>query len=157
MSDRRWRWHQWLVAGPLFGGLVIGTSMPVLFLVQVWVDGTLPPWEIDVGIVYMFGYMAGVAAVWGAVAGLGAGIVCAVITAPVEWHGRPTHRFYPRLAVGVTAPLAALVGAHVHRSVPGFDLGLFPVTPICFASFVAYRVGALVGNDGRPRPRPSSS
>jgi hypothetical protein len=148
VGTRGRRWPQWLVFGPILGGLVLGPLVPVLFLVDTW--RAAEQVGIDGGVVYMLVFMAVPAGMLGALAGLGAGIACAAITAPVERRGRPTRRFYTRVAVCVTAVLASVIGALAHRAAPGFDLVLFPTVPIGISILVAYWIGALVASADTP-------
>lgn len=148
MGARRWRWDQWLVAGPAGGGLVFGLLAPALLLVDSWViesTPSTPGWSYDFGAAAV---IAAGASILGAMAGLAAGVVCALVTVLVEWIGRPSRRFYTWLAVGVTVVLATPVGVFGHGANSGFDLVLFPIVPICASSFAAYWVGAWVWSKG---------
>lgn len=145
MGARRWRWDQWLVAGPIGGGLVFGLLGPLLLLVDSWVNEPPPGFSYDLAAAAV---IAVGASILGAMAGLVVAVVCALVTVPVEWFGRPTRRFYTWLAVGVTVVLAAPVGAFGHGANSGFQLIFFPIVPICAFSFAAYWIGAWVWSNG---------
>lgn len=141
VGARCWRWDQWLVAGPISGALVFGASGPLLFLVDAGANGLPPGLSFDLASVAIAALAAGML---GTMAGVVAGIVCAAITLPVEWFGRPTRRFYTRLAVGVTAVLGSSISLVGHRPSSGFAPVVISVVPVCVSTVAAYWVGAWV-------------
>lgn len=120
---------------------------PVLFWIESWYQPSPPGLSYDLGAAAIGAAAAGML---GTMAGVAAGLACAVITAPVEWFGRPSRRFYTWLGVGVTTVLGSSFG--VLFMLPGHPLGLGTVLwvalPICVSAFAAYWAGVWVWTKG---------